>query len=89
MEEFQTYTNPTFQHLDLEDNGYSSSDPSPLSSKESLFSHPKTKSFDIVIMLVMGTEVVDFKEQLASIKAIWIGSPRRAQKKTPKSSFKK
>jgi len=69
MDKLQTHANPTFQPFGLKDDGYLSSDPSSISSKKSLSSHAKAEFSNIVIMLVMVTEVANFEEQLASMKA--------------------
>jgi len=69
MDELQTHTSPTFQPIDLEDDGYSSSASSLLSSKESLWSHAKVESSNTIIMPVMVIEVTNIEEQLASMKA--------------------
>jgi len=69
MDELQTHTNLTFQPIDLEDYGYSSSASSLLSSKESLLLHDEVESSNTIIMPVMLTEVTNIEEQLGSMKA--------------------
>jgi len=69
MDKLQTHTNTNFQPINLEDDRYSSSASSLLSSKESLLSHAKIKSSNTIIMSVIVIEVTNTEEQLASMKA--------------------
>ena len=55
LEEFQTYINPIFQSISEEDDDYGSSDSSPISPRESLFSQVEVESSDTMIMPVMVT----------------------------------
>ena len=68
MDELQTHTNTTFQPIDLEDDGYSSSDSSAATPKESPASYAEIESPNTIIMSVMVTEVTSIEEQLASMK---------------------
>jgi len=69
MDELQIHTNPAFQPFNLADDGYSSNDSSLSSSKESLFLHAETESFNTVVMPVMVIEAANVEEQLVSMKA--------------------
>ena len=69
LEKFQTYINPVFQSISEEDDDYGSSDSSPTSSRDSLFSHVEVESSDTVIMPVMVTKAINLDEQLADMKA--------------------
>jgi len=74
MDELQTHTNTTFQPIDLENDGYSSSASSLLSSKESLLSHADVESSNIIIMPVMVIEVANMKSNSQAGKPPWINS---------------
>jgi len=64
MDELQTHTNTTFQPIDLEDDGYSSSDSSTATPKESPASYAEIESPNTIIMSVMVTELTSIEEQL-------------------------
>jgi len=68
MDELQTHTNPAFQPINFEVDGYSSSDSSLASLKGSLFSRVEAESFDTIIMPAMVIAATNLKEQLASMK---------------------
>ena len=68
MDELQTHTNPAFQPFNSTDEGYSSSDSSLSTSKESTFFHAEAESSDTVVMPVMVTEAANVEEQLASMR---------------------
>ena len=70
MDELQTHTNPAFQPFNLANDGYSSSDSSLSSSKESLFLHAEVESSDTVVMPVMVTNATNIKEQRESMKVL-------------------
>ena len=74
MDELQTHTNTTFQPIDLENDGHSSSASSLLSSKESLLSHADVESSNIIIMPVMVIEVANMKSNSQAGKPPWINS---------------
>ena len=63
IDELQTQANPTFQHFDVEDHGYTSSDSSPASPRE-LVGQLETESSNSVIVPVIVTEVTNVEEQL-------------------------
>ena len=69
LDEFQAYTNPIFQNFDEEDNDYDSSDSSPTSPRDLLFSQVETESYDTVVMPTMVTEAINLEEELATMKA--------------------
>ena len=62
MDELQTHTNPAFQPFNPADDGYSSSDSSLSTLKESLFFHAEAESSDNVVMPVMVIEVANVEE---------------------------
>ena len=88
MDELQAHINPAFQPFGLEDDGYSSSDSSSATPKESPASHVEVESSDTVVMPVMVTEAANIEEQLASMKAALDRLSKERAKKTPKLSVK-
>ena len=69
MDELQAHINPVLQSFGLEDDGYSSSNSSTATPKESPSSDVKVESSDAVIMPIMVIEVANIEEQLANMKA--------------------
>ena len=69
LDEFQTYTNNVFQPVDEEDDDHTSSDSSPTSPRDSLFSQIEVKSSDAIFMSVMVTKVINLEEELINMKA--------------------
>jgi len=88
MDELQAHINPTFQPFGLEDDGYSSSNSSAATPKESPSSHVEVESSDTVVMPVMVTEAVNIEEQLASMKATLDRLSKESAEKTPTLSVK-
>ena len=72
----------------VEDHGYTCSDFSPISPRESLFSPLETESSNTVIMLVMAIEVANVEEQLTSMIATLERLAKESLEKIPKSSVK-
>ena len=63
------YTNPVFQPFDEEDGDYGSSNSSPASPRDSLFSHVEVESYDTIVMLVMLKKVFNIEQEFANMKA--------------------
>lgn len=70
LDECQPYVNSVFQPFDEEEDDHGSSDSSPATSRDSLFSNIEVESADIVVMQVMVTKAINLDEELANIKGI-------------------
>ena len=77
LHEFQAYTNFVFQPFDKGDDDYGSTDSSPTSPRDSLFSQVEVESSDTILMPVMVTEAIDLGKELANIKVALEDSLRR------------
>jgi len=80
LDKFQTYINPVFQPFSEEDDEYGSSDSSPTSSRDLVFSQVEVESSDIVIMPVMMIETINLEEQLADMNTLDRLSKENAKK---------
>jgi len=78
LDECQPYTNSIFQPFDEEEDDYGSSDSSPATPSESLFSNIEVKCVHIIIMPVMVIATINLEEELANIEA----TPERPSKES-------
>ena len=65
MDEFQLYTNPMFQSLDVEDDNYDADNSCPTSPRDLHLFQSKIEPSNIVVMPNMVIGTINFREQLA------------------------